>query len=196
MAAFLAVGAGLAAGAALGAGAGAAFATGGLAAGFVAGLATDLAAGFAVGLAAGFAAGLAGAFATTFAADFFGSALDGAALGAAFFGAAFLADAFAATGRAGFLLAVAFDFLLMFGCLSGAARAGESNRQEYAESLDFSRHQRLQIAFFLGRQAAFLLFGEQRVEAAPTRLFPHADNGILKLPSGAFSSGDERLGSR
>ena len=62
---------------------------------------------------------------------------------AAFFGAAFLADAFAAAGRAGFLLAVAFDFLLMFGCLSGAARAGESNPQEYGESLDFSRHQRL-----------------------------------------------------
>jgi hypothetical protein len=102
-----------------------------------------LATGFATGLAAGLAAGFTGAFETTFAAGFFGAGLTGAALTAAFFGAAFLADAFAAAGRAGFLLAVAFDFLLMFGCLSGAARAGESNPREYGESLDFSRHQRL-----------------------------------------------------
>jgi hypothetical protein len=89
------------------------------------------------------ATGFAGDFETTLAAGFFGADLAGVGLTAAFFGAAFLADAFAAAGRAGFLLAVAFDFLLMFGCLSGAARAGESNRREYVESLDFSRHQRL-----------------------------------------------------
>jgi predicted permease len=89
------------------------------------------------------AAGFTGAFETTLTGDFFGAGLASAGLTAAFFGAAFLADAFAAAGRAGFLLAVAFDFLLMFGCLSGAARAGESNPQEYGESLDFSRHQRL-----------------------------------------------------
>ncbi len=105
-------------------------------------------------MATDFAAGLVafgGVFEATLATGFLGAVLAGAGLLAAFFGAALWAADFAATGRAGFLLAVALDFLLMFGCLSGAARAGESNRQEYAESLDFSRHQRLQIAFFIRR---------------------------------------------
>jgi hypothetical protein len=55
------------------------------------------------------AAGFTGAFETTLTGDFFGAGLASAGLTAAFFGAAFLADAFAAAGRAGFLLAVAFD---------------------------------------------------------------------------------------